>query len=63
MMDAPDREFAADLLVAPPRVINVGLELFASDLAGQGAAVVHVQWAPPAGGNAQLADLLQKLRS
>jgi FdrA protein len=51
------------LLAAPPRVVNVGLELFAAELAGQGAGVVHVQWAPPAGGNARLAGLLDKLRS
>jgi FdrA protein len=62
-MDAHDREIANGLLAAPPRVINIGLELFATDLAGRGAAVVHVQWAPPAGGNAHLADLLEKLRS
>jgi FdrA protein len=51
------------LLAAPPRVINVGLELFAENLASQGAAVVHVRWSPPAGGNARLASLLTKLRS
>ena len=50
------------LLAAPPRVVNVGLELFATNLAGQGAEVVHVQWAPPAGGNAHLMGLLDKLR-
>ena len=53
----------ASLLAAPPRVINVGLERFAEDLAAQGIAVVHVQWAPPAGGDARLADLLSKLGS
>jgi hypothetical protein len=62
-MEAHDRKIADGLLAAPPRVVNVGLELFAIDLAGQGAAVVHVQWAPPAGGNAHLAGLLDKLRS
>jgi FdrA protein len=51
------------LLAAPPRVINVGLELFAEDLTRQGAQVVHVRWSPPAGGNAKLADLLAKLRT
>jgi FdrA protein len=51
------------LLAAPPRVINVGLELFAENLASQGAQVVHVQWTPPAGGNARLAGLLAKLQS
>ena len=51
-----------DLLAAPPRVVNVGLELFAHDLTAVGAQVVHVQWSPPAGGNARLAALLEKLR-
>ena len=49
------------LLDAPPRVINIGLERFAEDLAAQGATVQHVEWAPPASGNARLADLLSKL--
>jgi len=62
-MDAHDRNIANTLLAAPPRVINIGLELFATDIAQQGAAVVHVQWVPPAGGNAHLAGLLDKLRS
>jgi hypothetical protein len=52
----------ADLLASAPRIINVGLELFALDLAAQGARVMHVQWRPPAGGNARLAGLLDKLR-
>lgn len=52
----------SDLLAAPPRVVNVGLELFAADLKAIGAEVVHVQWSPPAGGNARLAGLLDKLR-
>jgi hypothetical protein len=51
-----------DLLAAPPRVVNVGLELFATDLKAVGAEVVHVQWSPPAGGNARLAGILDKLR-
>lgn len=56
---APDTK---SLLSEPPRIVNVGLELFARDLAGQGVKVVHVRWSPPAGGNAQLAALLEKLR-
>jgi hypothetical protein len=51
------------LLEAPPRVINVGLERFAEDLVAQSVAVQHVQWSPPAGGNARLAELLSKLES
>ena len=51
-----------DLLAAAPRVVNVGLELFAVNLASQGVKAVHVQWSPPAGGDSRLADLLDKLR-
>jgi len=51
----------ASLLDAPPRVINVGLERFAENLAAQSVAVQHVQWSPPAGGDARLAELLSKL--
>jgi FdrA protein len=43
-------------------VVNVGLEMFASNLAAHGTRVIHVQWSPPAGGDARLADLLDKLR-
>jgi hypothetical protein len=50
------------LLAAPPRVINVGLELFAENLMSQGVQVMHVRWSPPAGGDARLAGLLAKLR-
>jgi hypothetical protein len=59
-----DRDAASnDLLAAAPRIVNVGLELFAVNLAAQGAEVVHVQWSPPAGGDPRLAGLLDKLRS
>jgi FdrA protein len=51
-----------NLLAAPPRVINIGLEIFAANIAANGAQVAHVRWSPPAGGNAQLAGLLEKLR-
>ena len=49
------------LLTQPVRVINVGLESFATELAAQGVAVTHVQWSPPAGGDEKLAALLGKL--
>ncbi len=51
-----------DLLGAPPRVINIGLEIFAANLASQGAEVAHVRWSPPAGGNSHLASLLERLQ-
>ncbi len=52
---------SARLLAEPPRVINVGLEGFAVELAAQGVTVVHVDWTPPAAGDPQLARLLGKL--
>ena len=52
-----------DLLAAPPRVVNIGLEIFAANILANGAEVAHVRWSPPAGGNAQLAGLLEKLRA
>ncbi len=61
-MEQEEHEGLDSLLAATPRVVNVGLELFAVNLAEHGAEVVHVQWSPPAGGNAHLVSLLDKLR-
>lgn len=44
-----------------PRVVNIGLEGFARDLAGLGVPVVHVDWRPPAHGDVHLAELLSRL--
>ncbi|MGH6815433.1 MAG: DUF1116 domain-containing protein, partial [Hyphomicrobiaceae bacterium] len=52
---------AARLLAGPVRAVNVGLEGFAQELAGQGIGVVHVRWSPPADGDAYLARLLADL--
>jgi len=38
-----------DVLGRPLAVINLGLEIFASDLEAAGVPVVHVDWRPPAG--------------
>ena len=62
MPDEPN-DNTRDLLAAPPRVINIGLEIFAANIEANGAQVAHVRWSPPAGGNAQLAGLLEKLRA
>jgi FdrA protein len=51
------------LLHSPLAVVNVGLEAFANELAAQGVAVMHVDWSPPAGGDARIAELLSKLDS
>jgi FdrA protein len=50
------------LFATGPRVINVGLELFAEQYTARGVPVVHVDWRPPAGGNVHLARLLARLR-
>jgi hypothetical protein len=42
----------------PLRVINIGLEGFAEDLAAAGIAVLHLDWRPPAGGDPKLTALL-----
>lgn len=48
-------------LQSPLHVVNVGLEGFARDLDDHGTPVVHVEWSPPARGDARLSDLLSKL--
>jgi hypothetical protein len=45
----------------PPRVINLGLDLFALTLTRRDVPVVHVDWRPPAGGDPRLAALLARL--
>ncbi len=50
-----------DLLEAEIKVVNLGLESFAAELAAAGVPVIHVDWAPPAGGDPELAGLLAKL--
>jgi hypothetical protein len=50
-----------NLLKTPLKVVNVGLDGFARDLARQNRPVVSVQWSPPAGGKPDLARLLSKL--
>ena len=50
-----------DLLDGPVEVVNLGLDGFAEELEGQGVAVTRVDWAPPAGGDPELAALLAKM--
>jgi FdrA protein len=46
----------------PLSAINVGLESFAESLTAQGAAVVQVDWRPPAGGNERLMAILERMK-
>lgn len=47
----------------PLSAINVGLGSFAESLTVQEAAVIHVDWKPPAGGNEQLMSILERMKS
>jgi hypothetical protein len=51
------------LLAGPVRAVNVGIASFARDLAANGAAVVQVDWTPPAGGKPELLEALSKISS
>jgi hypothetical protein len=48
-------------MIPPPRVVSLGLDLFARVLQQLGVPVVHLAWSPPAGGDARLAALLARL--
>jgi hypothetical protein len=50
-----------DFLSRGPVAINLGVEDFAASLKSQGAEAVQVDWAPPAGGDREMIDLLDKL--
>lgn len=57
----PDEPGPAAFLSSQVKVVNVGLESFAHDLAAAEVPVIHVDWSPPAGGDPELADLVSKL--
>ncbi len=50
-----------DLLECVIVAINVGVHDFGSSLEEQGIQVIYVEWAPPAGGNQEMMDLLDQL--
>ncbi len=50
-----------ELLSKGPVAINIGVEDFAESLQIQSVEVVQVDWVPPAGGDAELIELLDKL--
>lgn len=49
------------LLQDSPVVLNLGLREFAEALQDQGVEVIQVDWRPPAGGDEEVAELLDKL--
>ena len=52
---------AAALFSNPVHPINVGLEMFADDIASQGATVARVDWSPPGGGRPEVLSALDAL--
>ena len=48
------------LLNEPIIAINLGLKRFADSLEEQDVEVIHVQWTPPAGGDKEMMDLLDR---
>ena len=50
-----------DLLHGKPVFVNVGVREFGDTLRAAGYDVLHVDWSPPAGGNAEMAALLDDL--
>ena len=50
-----------ELLRGPLVVVNVGLRGFSESLEAQAVDVVQVDWVPPAGGDREMIDLLDKL--
>ncbi len=50
-----------NLLGNQPIIINIGLKSFFEALEKQDAQVVHIEWKPPAHGDPELIDLLNKL--
>jgi hypothetical protein len=51
------------MLGTPPRVISLGLDLFAHTLERLGVPVVHLAWSPPASADPRLLGLLDRLQA
>jgi len=51
------------MLGTPPRVISLGLDLFADTLDRLGVPVVHLAWSPPAGADPRLVGFLDRLQA
>lgn len=50
-----------DLLKGPIVAINVGVQEFGDTLEQQAVTVIYVEWAPPAGGDQEMIDILDEL--
>ena len=57
-MKSSDRE---KLLGIEVKVINIGAQTFCDSIRDQGVEVIQVDWHPPAGGDMDLVNLLDRL--
>ncbi|MCX7039534.1 MAG: hypothetical protein NT005_10445 [Spirochaetes bacterium] len=51
----------AELLQEKPVFVNLGVRGFAESLRDADFEVVHVDWSPPAGGDSEMAAILDEL--
>ncbi|QDJ12923.1 acyl-CoA synthetase FdrA [Mergibacter septicus] len=56
-----DQISKTNTLLKQPKIINIGLNNFAQDLLNCQAEAIHFRWAPIAGGNQKMIELLAKL--
>ena len=49
------------LLSGPVVALNLGLSQFAASLEEQSVQVVQIDWSPPAGGDKEMENLLEKI--
>ena len=59
-MTKPPRPFK-EVLRDDPVFINIGVAEFAESLRRQGLEAINLRWSPPAGGDREMAELLDKL--
>jgi hypothetical protein len=50
-----------NLLQEDLKIINIGLEIFHDELKNQAIEVLQVEWVPPAEGDREVANILEKL--
>lgn len=55
------RGATTDIIGKKLNVISIGVSTFTDDLEKQGVKVLRVNWKPPAGGDEEMLNLLDKL--
>ena len=58
----PEPSVVLSAFASPPAAINVGLSDFGDAMRRQGAAVVNLDWRPPAGGDERLIAILKRMK-